>query len=349
MDDVSPVLTRVAIAVPTFNKAPLLRSALRSILAQQHVELTVFVVDDGSTDNTETVVHSFHDSRLSYTRNDRNLGLTGNWNRCRELLLASGATYIAIYHDDDWYADCIAAREAHFLASHPAASFVYVAAAQSVPGGAIIQRPYPHDVELTARQALDDLCLRGIYYVSTPAVMARRDAYERAGAFDPTFRICPDLDLWWRMLEFGTMGFLADTLYVQRIHNGQVSGSRPALEQAVTQSELLSVLDKAVARLAVHQPDLNVALYQELAHHYCSRQCLNAGKALLEAGHYAAVAVAVKTAVRLDHGLSARAKATALLTLNHPLGRAAVRVGLAAYRAVRDRTSSPLPAGFPGW
>jgi glycosyltransferase involved in cell wall biosynthesis len=58
----------VSIIIPTRNEAPTIQTALESLLQQTYTNLEIIVVDDGSTDNTETIVRNLmqKDSRISY-------------------------------------------------------------------------------------------------------------------------------------------------------------------------------------------------------------------------------------------------------------------------------------------
>jgi hypothetical protein len=44
--------TRRSVVMPTRNRAPYLRQAVASVLAQRHTNLELIVIDDGSTDDT---------------------------------------------------------------------------------------------------------------------------------------------------------------------------------------------------------------------------------------------------------------------------------------------------------
>src|SRR5689334_6463712 len=64
-----------------------LAEAIESLLSQTRSDLAIVVVDDASTDATAEICARYarHDSRVSYARNDRRLGLSGNWQRAFEL------------------------------------------------------------------------------------------------------------------------------------------------------------------------------------------------------------------------------------------------------------------------
>ncbi len=55
-----------SIVIPTYNRASLIGATLQSVLEQEFSEWELLVVDDGSTDNTATVVAQFTDSRIHY-------------------------------------------------------------------------------------------------------------------------------------------------------------------------------------------------------------------------------------------------------------------------------------------
>lgn len=63
---------KVTIAIPTYNRARLLKVCLESVLAQDHPDFGVVVLDNASSDDTQTVVRSFadRDRRVTYIRNE---------------------------------------------------------------------------------------------------------------------------------------------------------------------------------------------------------------------------------------------------------------------------------------
>ena len=57
-------MSRISVIIPSYNRAHLVAEAIESVLNQTLTDSELIVVDDGSTDNTEDVVHSFTDPRL---------------------------------------------------------------------------------------------------------------------------------------------------------------------------------------------------------------------------------------------------------------------------------------------
>jgi hypothetical protein len=86
------------IFIPTFNRRPLLEQAIVAALGQDYPSFRVVVSDNCSTDGTEELVRSFGDPRLTYRRNETNLGDFGNARACID---AARGEVLAITHDDD--------------------------------------------------------------------------------------------------------------------------------------------------------------------------------------------------------------------------------------------------------
>ena len=76
---------RLTITIPYFRGIDYLREAIESVQRQTLVDWELIVVDDHSPEPAEQLVLALHDPRVSYVRNEQNLGLSGNWNRCLTL------------------------------------------------------------------------------------------------------------------------------------------------------------------------------------------------------------------------------------------------------------------------
>ncbi len=94
--EVRPLVT---IAIPTYNRADgFLRQALASAIGQTYRNIEIIVSDNCSIDDTESIVGSFHDSRIRYFRQDTNIGANNNFNFC--LAQATGEFFLLLQDDD---------------------------------------------------------------------------------------------------------------------------------------------------------------------------------------------------------------------------------------------------------
>ena len=88
----------VTVAIPTYNRATLLREALESVLAQTHSNFRLVIGDNASTDDTENLVASYRDARIEYVRNERNIGMIENFN---SLIARADTEFLMLLPDDD--------------------------------------------------------------------------------------------------------------------------------------------------------------------------------------------------------------------------------------------------------
>ncbi len=91
----------VSIGIPTYNRAPLLRRAIESVLGQDYDNIELVVSDNASSDSTRELCEEFcrRDSRVRYHRQPVNQGLTANFT---EVLRRSSGEFFMTISDDDW-------------------------------------------------------------------------------------------------------------------------------------------------------------------------------------------------------------------------------------------------------
>ena len=93
---------KVSIGIPAY-KPEFLEEAIASVLAQTFEDWELIVVDDYSPADIKGIVGKFTDQRISYYRNEQNIGAEDpsyNWNRCLEYACGE---YFCLLCDDDVY------------------------------------------------------------------------------------------------------------------------------------------------------------------------------------------------------------------------------------------------------
>lgn len=89
---------KVTIAIPTCNRAELLRQAIESALAQTYPNLEIIVSNNASTDTTKELLSSYGEGKIIAIQQTENVGMRKNWNACLER--ATG-DYFLLLSDDD--------------------------------------------------------------------------------------------------------------------------------------------------------------------------------------------------------------------------------------------------------
>jgi glycosyltransferase involved in cell wall biosynthesis len=94
------VTPTVTICIPTYRRLNYLKEAVAAAQAQTLRDIEVLISDDGDSEAlkrwAENAVRA--DPRVRYRRNEKNLGLGGNWNAC---VHAARGQWIVIQGDDD--------------------------------------------------------------------------------------------------------------------------------------------------------------------------------------------------------------------------------------------------------
>jgi len=94
-------MTRVSVIIPTYNRAATLGRAIDSALEQTIDDLEVVVVDDGSTDDTESVLAAYEDPRVRTIIHATNQGANVARNTGLEHVRGE---YVAFLDSDDvWH------------------------------------------------------------------------------------------------------------------------------------------------------------------------------------------------------------------------------------------------------
>jgi glycosyltransferase involved in cell wall biosynthesis len=180
----------VTVVIPTYNLASLLPEAVASVRTQQWPNLEIIVVDDGSTDATESVLNSLaNDSDLRWFRQD-NAGAAAARNR--GIAEARGDWIAFLDADDVWLPGKLTAQFGE-LEKRPNAAFSYTDVTLRFATG--------EESDLACGNADQPLLMQllGGNLFATPTVVVRRECLREVGLFDEQLRTGEDWDLWLRL------------------------------------------------------------------------------------------------------------------------------------------------------
>lgn len=191
-------MPHISVVIPTYNLAHLVGRSIESLLGQQFQDWDLLVVDDASSDETVDVVRGYcqRDGRIRLAVNERNLGLTRNWNRCLEM--ASGPLVEILQSDDLIDADYLE-RVSQFYKEHPSVGFVAASCRYIGPDDHMIHPGHPKPARLykAGDEAVTALLTGGWPHVSS--IVVRRECYEKLGTFDERIWHGPDGEMFTRL------------------------------------------------------------------------------------------------------------------------------------------------------
>ena len=241
----------VSVCIPAYNSARYIGATIESVLSQRYENLELVVVDDCSGDNTVEIVNSFRDPRLRLVKNEKNLGMTGNWNKC---LAEAGGDYIKlICADDVLYEDSIE-KELGALLSHPEVTLVMSDTALIDENGRRTGRfkRYPKSGLLDGRMVAKRALIFKSFFGAPCNTLFPRSSYERTGGFDPQFPYILDFDLWLRMACLGKIYVIHEELNGFRVRNDSNTGSLINSGRKTYNDEHRRLLEKHNSLGAVH-------------------------------------------------------------------------------------------------
>ena len=194
---------KVSVIIPTYNRARLLTQAVDSVLNQTFKDYELIIVDNYSSDNTESVVKSYDDERIRYFKN-QNHGLIGV-NRNYGIQKSQGE-YISFLDDDDLWLPGKLEKQVELLDSNPELGLVYSDINIIGSNGNVLKDTYFHNVKPFRGNVFNELLVAN--FISNLTVMVRKEALNKVGMFDLKYIIAQDYDLWLRIARDYTIDFI---------------------------------------------------------------------------------------------------------------------------------------------
>lgn len=212
----------ISVIMPCYNASRFLRSSVNSVMEQSYSSVELIVVDDGSTDNSLTMLEELaeqHDQRITVLR-QKNQGPYAARNR--GLRHARGQFIAFLDADDLWENDCLEKLQRALKRS--GAELAYCGW-QNIGEGGPGKRPHiPPDYENGDTAAL---FLRGCPW-PIHACLVRRELVAQVGGFSERYGTSLDYDFWLRISAI-THNFILvpEVLAYYRWHGaGQISSNR---------------------------------------------------------------------------------------------------------------------------
>lgn len=214
-------MPRVSVILPVYNGEKYLTQAIDSVLSQTFTDFELLLLNDGSTDGSETIVQSYNDERIVYVKNERNSGLIFTLNKGIER--ARGEYIVRMDADDICFPERLDVQS-RWLDEHPGiavvASFsININEDGNAAGFSNKDRGFVTATQIRRRMPVEN-CL------AHPTVMGRANVF-KAYAYSPLQVHIEDYDLWLRLLADGhVIQKIPAPLLYYRVHQTSVTQSR---------------------------------------------------------------------------------------------------------------------------
>lgn len=217
-------MPRVSVITAYYNRAPVLRRTIESVLNQSFTDLELIVVDDRSSDDTAQrladLVAEWDDPRLRVVVHEQNKGFVRS---VRDAIADSSGEYIAIQGSGDVSAPDRIARQVELLDARPDVVAVgcWYANIDDESGAVETVRP-----DASAARG-------GVTTFSHGEMTMRRSAYESAGGYRTEFTVAQLTDLGFRLHRLGGFATVPQFLYERHVQgDGVTYNAGKVIEQA---------------------------------------------------------------------------------------------------------------------
>ncbi|MCA8993423.1 MAG: glycosyltransferase family 2 protein [Planctomycetaceae bacterium] len=216
----------VSVVMSAYNSSAHVRQSVQSVLDQTFRDFEFVIVNDGSTDDTPTILDEIasRDGRVRVIHQE-NAGLTQALIRgCDE----ARGQYIARQDDDDWSHPQRFELQVQVLKGNPDICMVSCNTEYVGPNGESLQT---FTCEPNTDQATHQLLYERKGPPAHGSVMFRRETYITAGGYRPQFYFGQDSDLWLRMGVLGKLNYVQEVLYRAQRSPVSTSGAMAAYQK----------------------------------------------------------------------------------------------------------------------
>jgi glycosyltransferase involved in cell wall biosynthesis len=193
-----------------YNGAFTVKDAIESILKQSFKDFEFVIVNDGSTDNTLSIINSFSDSRIKVI-NQKNKGLTKSLNIG---IHNSKAELIARIDADDYcQKDRLELQYKFFKKKNIVllGTLVYFK----------INQTLKKSKYLSDAQILETIKTKNPF--SHSSVMFKKEEFLKIGGYNEKMKLAQDYDAWLRLSERGNLSMLNKHLVTIRLSSKSIS------------------------------------------------------------------------------------------------------------------------------
>lgn len=221
----------ISVLMPAYNAEKYIGAAISSILNQSFSDFELIIIDDGSTDQTESIISSFNDCRIRLYKNHTNQGLAEslNWG-----LSLAKAPIIARMDADDISTSDRFRIQYDFLQKNADIGLV----GSWIEGFGDVNKRYTHRYPVDHDAIVASMIFENP--IAHPSVMFRKVVIEKLdSAYANRYPWVEDWELWWRFKNVTKIANIPKVLLKYRIAETSVS-HRHTEKQYESKIELLN-------------------------------------------------------------------------------------------------------------
>lgn len=267
----------VSVLISAYNHAQYVEKTIDSIMQQTYRNFELLVIDDGSQDETASVLRKCEEKwgRSFLVESQANMGVCKTANKL--LGLAKGE-YITWIGSDDWMLPEKLELQVNYLNLHPEAGVVH--------SDCYLYKEKKNRLIKNVRRGhvpsgwiFNDLLAGN--FITACSAMIRSECYERVGFYDDSL-VVEDWDMWFRMAKEFEIHYMDVPTVVYRLHGKNTSDLmlfemlqsmktlilKHCRDEAVKNIHLLNIALGELNHYSITDAKLAEAKFRELAPHW---------------------------------------------------------------------------------
>ena len=211
----------ISVVIPSYNRKEFLKRSIDSVINQTIKPFEIIVVDDGSTDGTESIIKGHYDFVKFIKQKNKGVSAARNIG----IKVSIGEWICFLDSDDEWKKDKLE-KQINAMKSNPGYKFFHSNEIWIKNGLRINQKKkhkkYGGDIF--------DKCL-DMCRISPSSVMIDKTVFDEVGNFNEDLVVCEDYELWLRICDKYRVFFIDEPLIIKYGgHQGQLSYSIESIE-----------------------------------------------------------------------------------------------------------------------
>jgi glycosyltransferase involved in cell wall biosynthesis len=199
------VTPRLTVLMPVYNAERFIKEAIDSILDQSFEHFEFIIIDDGSNDNSCSIIQSYGDSRIRFYKNAKNIGISATLNK--GIALSSCDLIARMDSDDICHRDRLKMQYKYMTTNSHCALLSTWAEVTTDDNEFVRLEKYRNEFYY---YNLTFEC-----WIYHPTVMFRKQCVESVGGY--TMMYSEDFDLFWKLSIKYRIGNIAEPLVKYRL------------------------------------------------------------------------------------------------------------------------------------
>jgi len=215
----------VSIIIPTYNYGHFLVKCIDSVLNQTYSNIEIILVDDGSTDNTNEIIHTKYKNKVKYIYQE-NKGASVARNKGIDI---ARGEYLSFLDADDFFIPTSIEDRLNILQNNKEIGWVYSKWQYVDTEGNIIEKASQNASFAYNKRLRGNIFINMLSgtLINTSAVLIKRSCVEDAGGFDERLPAFQDYDFWLRVSHRHLVEYLDKVTVYMTVHRRSISSTQP--------------------------------------------------------------------------------------------------------------------------